>query len=131
MRRIARLEDVAGTADGVDEFDVAVAIDDAAQPSDVDLDEIRERIELFVPDMFGDLLAPHHASRIDGEIFEQRVFLGRQLQLAASARAAMRARVEAQIADLDHRILPRAAPPKQRAQAGQQLGKLERFYEIV
>src|ERR1700737_4692912 len=99
MRRIPRLEDVARPADGVDELHVAIAIDDPAQTADVDLDEVRERIELLVPYMLGDLLATHHAPRVDGEIFEQRILLGRQLQLIAAARHAGGAGIDPGAAD--------------------------------
>ena len=81
--------------------------------------------------MLGDLLAPDHASGVDGQKLQQRVLLGRQRQLVARARDAMRARVDAQVGRLDDRILPHAAAPQQRAQPRQQLRKFERLDEVV
>jgi hypothetical protein len=49
---------------GVDQFRRAVTVGDPAQPADVDLDQIRERIELFVPDMLGDLVTADDAARV-------------------------------------------------------------------
>src|SRR5438128_5035705 len=50
-------------------------IDFAADAIDVDFDEIRERIELFVPNVLGDFGASNDASGIAREKFKERVFL--------------------------------------------------------
>ncbi len=81
--------------------------------------------------MLGDLLAPHDAAGIHGEVFEQRVLLGRQRQFIAPTGNTMRARVEAKIADLDDRILPRSPAPQQGTQARQQLRELERLDQVI
>src|SRR5712691_2683600 len=49
------------------------AIDLPAKAIDVDLDDVRERIEVFVPDVLGDLFAADHAADIARHVFEQRV----------------------------------------------------------
>src|SRR4051794_13523661 len=98
---MTRLEDVAGSAEGMDQLRVRIAVDGAPQSPDVDLDEVREGIELLVPDVFGDLLAPDDAAGVSAEVFEQRVLLRRQRQLRAGARDAVRARVDAEVGDLD------------------------------
>jgi hypothetical protein len=45
----------------------------------VDLDEVRERIEAVIPDVFRDLGARHDPTSIEKEKFEERVFLRGQL----------------------------------------------------
>src|SRR6202140_2637306 len=102
-RRVSsRLENVAGATDRVDQFRIALAVDDPPQPADVDLDEVREGIELVVPNVLGDLLAPHDPAGVHSQELQQTVLLGREQQLVPAARNAVRARVEAQVADLDH-----------------------------
>src|SRR5216684_4489884 len=128
---LSRLQDVPRPPDRVNQLDLAFAVDDAAEAADVDLDQVREGIEIVVPDVLGDLFAAHDPAGIYREIFEQRVLLGGQGQLVAAARDAMRARIEAKVADLDDRILPHSAPTQESAQAGQQLRELERLDEIV
>src|SRR5437868_14524045 len=51
------------------------AVNFAPQPVDVNLDDVRERIEVFVPDVFSNLGAADHAVRVARHVFEQRVFL--------------------------------------------------------
>ena len=49
------------------------------QPPDVHLDEIRERVEVLVPDVLRDLAARNDAAAVEEQVFEKRVLLGGQL----------------------------------------------------
>src|SRR5687767_12865743 len=90
---------VAGATTGVDQFRAVTVIDFPAQALDVDLDEIRHRIEAVVPDMLGDVGAAHDLALPTHEILEQRVLLRRELDLLSVPLDAMGARVDGQVLD--------------------------------
>src|SRR4029078_3770844 len=48
----------------------------AAKPLNVDVDDVRQRIVVFVPDVFRNVRSADHVARPAHEVLEQRVFLG-------------------------------------------------------
>src|SRR6266436_9175259 len=70
----ADTEHVAGAALGVQQESFAGSVNFAAQTIDVDFDQVGERIEVFVPNVFSNFSATDDASGVADEIFEQRVF---------------------------------------------------------
>src|SRR5260221_8638688 len=126
-----RLENVARPADGVNELGLTIAIDNPSQAADVDFDEVRERIECVVPDVLRDLLASDDPAGVQRQELEQSVLLRRQQQFDAAAQDPMRARIDAQVADLEDGVLPRTAPAQYGSQPRQKLSKLERLDQVV
>src|SRR5437764_7571859 len=82
------LEHVSRTAHRLNPFSRRDSLDVAAQPIDVDLDEVRERVELLVPDVLGDLLAGDDAAGVARQVLEHRVlFRGERERHAVDADA--------------------------------------------
>src|SRR4051794_37221373 len=71
-------EHVSGAADGADQLLRRDLLDVTSEPVDVDLDHVRERIELLVPHVLRELFASDDALGVAGEVFENRVLLRRQ-----------------------------------------------------
>jgi hypothetical protein len=89
-----------------------------AQAVDVHVYEVRERVEVLVPDVLGYLGAREHAAALAREVFEQRVLLGRQLDLPARARDDVRARVyrrSAAVTSAGRTARPRRSRARRRA----------------
>ena len=106
-------------------------IDFSTQPVHVYLDEIRKRIEVFIPDVFGDLRAADHSPGIPREVLEQRVLFRRELDFFIAARHAMRGSVDGQISNMQRRRSADRRPPLQRANASKQLCEGKRLDEVV
>ena len=86
-------------------------VDLFAQTVDVDLDRVRERIEGIVPNMGRDFRPRNQPARISGQMLEQRVFFGCQLDLAIGPRDTMTGGVDDQIVDFENvRVKTRIAP---------------------
>src|ERR1700740_952160 len=75
---VSQAQQVAGAAGGVEQRRVFRTVDFAAKAIYVHLDEIRERIELFIPNVLGDFGAADDSADVAHEKFEQRIFLVRQ-----------------------------------------------------
>ena len=70
-------EHVAGAAPGVDERARGALVHFFAQPVNVDLDGVGERIVVLVPDVLAELSAPHHPTGLAGEVLEHDELLAR------------------------------------------------------
>ena len=70
--------------------DLGFGVNLVPQAVHVHFDQIRKRIERFIPDVFGDRCAPHHAAGVARQKFHQRVFFGRERNAAAAARYGLR-----------------------------------------
>ena len=68
----------------MNQFQSIPLIDLPPQPLDEDFDRFRERVEALVPDVGGDVGAADDLYGASGEVFEQRVLLGRQIDLLAA-----------------------------------------------
>src|SRR5687767_12030111 len=76
IQRVARgVDGIAGPAAGLNELDREVVVDLAPQPLDVDLNQIRHRVEAVVPHMLGDIGTADDFSLALHQVFKQRVLL--------------------------------------------------------
>ena len=73
----------------------------AAQPLDVDVDDVGERVVVLVPDVLGDVGAADDLAGAAREVFEQRVLAAGQRDLAAVRPDPLARDVDGQVADLD------------------------------
>src|SRR6266853_963715 len=92
-------EHVAGAAFGVQQGSLFGSVNFAAQAIYVDFDQVGEGIEVFVPNVFGNFSAADDASGVAGEIFEQRVLLVGEGNLAIGAGSDLRGGIERQVGD--------------------------------
>src|SRR6185436_20507200 len=95
-------EDVALSAACRDQRRLAGAVELSPQPLHINVDDVRERIVLIVPDMLGDIAPPDHLARVPREEFEQRVFARGEPDAAVAAASRARAGLDRQIADREH-----------------------------
>src|SRR5438128_1243952 len=98
-RIVRRVEQVARAAPRVYERRREAVVNLAAQAVDVHVNEVRERVEVLVPDVLGDLGAREHAPALARHVFKERILLGRQLYLATGARDRVRAGVYNEVGD--------------------------------
>src|SRR6186997_2403634 len=92
-------EDVALSASRRDQRRLAGAVELSPQPLHVDIDDIRERIVLIVPDMLGDITAPDHLARAPREEFEQRILASCQPDAAFASGRRARAGIDRHVPD--------------------------------
>src|ERR1700730_16269703 len=96
----------------------------------VHLDQVRKRVEAFVPHVFGNFRATHHAPRVAREKLEQCILLGRDRNVPSRPRDALRTGIEHQVGygDLPRPEFPGAA--QQGAQSREQLAKFKWFCQV-
>src|ERR1051325_7876574 len=126
-----RAEDIAFASARMDQSLVEAFVDLSAQSSHVHVYDIGEGVEIFVPDMLGDLLAPDESVLPKDEKFQKRILFCRQADGFPAARDGMIGGVQLQVGDLqDFRPeLPGAS--EQGAHPRQQLREGERLAQIV
>jgi hypothetical protein len=78
----------------MNQFVWVLVIHFAPQPLNVDFDQIGEGIEVFIPNVFGNLCARNDFSSAARQIFQQSILFGRQRDVVARAFDLMRARVD-------------------------------------
>src|ERR1043165_3893447 len=93
-------QDVAFAAPCLEELLRVAIINLATQALDIDFDEIGEGIEVFVPDMLADLSPAQDSSGVARKIFEQPVFLRRELNDPTRPADSFGACVNLQVTDL-------------------------------
>src|SRR6185503_6282903 len=99
--RLAGLTDaIAGTAQGMNQFDPELAVDLGAQAADMGLDHAGARIEMKVPDVLEQHGSSDQLLGIAHEVFEQFEFLRLQLDQLSSARHGALQAVELQVGHL-------------------------------
>src|SRR5919206_4311137 len=96
-----RGQQVARAAARVDEARRRPLVDLTAQPVDVDLDRVGERVVVLVPNVLAELGAPDHPPGVAREVLEHRVLLARERQPRAPARRGLAPRIDDQVADGD------------------------------
>src|SRR6185312_9479661 len=84
----------------VDQAGGAWGIEFGAQSLDVDVDYVGEGVEAFVPDVMGDGFPADDPVLVKHHEFEQRVFLGGEIDGAAAAGDRMVCRIQRKIAGL-------------------------------
>src|SRR5690348_11440707 len=106
----------------------------AAEPADMDVDDVRPWIEVIVPDLFEEHGTGDDAPFVAGEIFEQQIFAGLQVELLAGALHGPRQRIDLEVADGETMVRgvdAGFAAAEQRVHARQQLGKGKGLHEII
>src|SRR5579885_876812 len=83
-RSVLGPQDVAAAPDRVDQLALPPLVDLVPQVADVDVDDVREGVEIQVPDVLGDHGAGEHAARVAQEVLQQRVLLRGQLDPLAA-----------------------------------------------
>src|SRR5215207_2409489 len=122
---------VADAAPGRDQCDGLATVHLATQPAHVDVDEVRERIVIVVPDVRVDLGARDDAAGVAHEMLEQRVLLRRERDLALPASSGMAARIHD---EFGHRELVGkhvAATSDESTESCEELTEVERLREII
>src|SRR6185437_13780304 len=74
-----RFQHVAAAAHRMNEVPALFAVDLPPQVVDVHVHDVRERVQWLVPDVLADHLSRNHPTHVAHEVFEQRVFLLREL----------------------------------------------------
>src|ERR1043165_7873684 len=92
-------QNVALAAARAQELQGVAVVNLAAQALDVDFDEVREDVEVLVPDVRGDLCAAHDLVGVAREEFQERVLLVRKLDETARALCSASARVNFEVGD--------------------------------
>src|SRR5579871_4694938 len=119
-------------SDGVDERIGLLAVDLAADPSDVDIDDVGGRVKMQIPYMLKQHRPRHHVAFVANEIFEHLEFPRQQVDAATAAARGARYQVEREIADPQHRFLhDSGAAARQGVDPRKQLGEGERLDEVV
>jgi Stage II sporulation protein E (SpoIIE) len=108
-----------------------IGVDFPAHAIYINFDQIREGIEGLIPDVLGDIRAPHNAAGVAGKIFEQRIFLGGERHAASRPGNALRGCVQDEVGNdnFGGAELTRAA--QQRAKTREQFAELERLGEVI
>ena len=124
---------VAAAADGVDERRLALGVDLAAQPADVDVDDVGARVEAVVPDAFEQHGAGDDPALAAHQVFEHLELARQELDAALAAAGGAGDEVELEVgageAGLLGAGLGRAA--QHRLEAGGELGEGEGLDHVV
>src|SRR3970040_175356 len=125
------LEDVALSANGLNEFITEAFIPLAPEVVHVDLHRLGEGVGVLVPDVFEQLFLGDGPPLIPRQVVEQREFLRRQMDLAALAARPVGVRVQFQSARVEDRFPEAAFAPGDGPDPGRQLAEGEGLHEIV
>src|SRR5580704_4758726 len=123
LRTVSATDEVSGTAASVQQRFRAWRIDLLSEAIHVDFDQVRERVERFVPHMLGDFSAPDDPPSVPCQKFEQSVLFGGDRDGMARPRYALSSGIQYQILNRDFRQTHFGRSTEQRAQAGQQFAK--------
>src|SRR6266700_540246 len=120
------------TADCMDERIRLLAVDLAAQASNINVDDVGRGIEMEIPHVLQQHGARHDAALVANQIFEELKFARKQVDALGVSVSRPRHEVELEVADTQYRCLDdRVAAPSKRLDAREELGERERFDEIV
>jgi hypothetical protein len=97
------------------------------QIGNVDIEQVRERIFVFVEEMLVKLAARNHAAAVLREEFEQRVFARGQRHFPVRATHAACGKIDGSSGDDERRCGVPGGPANERAEAGQQFIEVERL----
>src|SRR5439155_1162874 len=94
-----------------------IRVNFAAHAIHVNLDQIRERIERFIPHVLGNFRTSDDAAGVARQIFEQRISLGGEWHTAASPGNALRCGIKDKVGDGYFGGAQLTRTPQQRAEA--------------
>ena len=126
-----RGQDVSGAPDRVDQGAAAGKIHLSAHPPHQDVDGVRHRIEVVVPDVLENSGPGPDSAGLSHEVLEQREVPAGQLDLPTIPPNTPGGRIELQVVDPEDRRERRRRPPRQGPQPRQQLLHLEWLGEVV
>src|SRR5258705_7730185 len=126
-----RPEPVAGASDRLDQAVATTVVDLPTEAVDVDLDDIRFRREVSIPERLDQALLGKDLARMAGQELEQRELAGREADPATASLNAKRRGVELEIADNHSRGSIVHAAALQRANPCPELCDRERLREVV
>src|SRR5690242_3858366 len=122
---------VTGTATRVQQRFVRTGIDLATETIDINLDQIREGIELLIPNVLGNFGTAHNAAGIASEKFEESVFLRGHRDWLSRTRDILAAGVNDEIGEDNLLGLQSSCPAQQGPDARQEFLELERLGEVI
>jgi hypothetical protein len=125
------LQHVSTPTNGMDEFFAAASVNLVAQIIHVDIDDVRKRVEVLVPHMFGDHGSCEHAAGVAHQVFEQGIFLEGQLDPLPSSGHIAGRRIEDKIIDLEYARALGGATSKKGPNPRKQFIDGERFGQVV
>src|SRR5215510_11522017 len=125
------LQDVAGSADRVEELPLLRPVDLPAQIADVHVDDVALGVEVEPPHVLDQHRPREDAAGVAHEVLEQRPLARGQLDPAAAALHLARGRVERQVGQPQHRGASLRAAPEQGAHSRQELLERERLGQVV
>src|SRR5436190_8281275 len=105
-------------------------VDLPAQPSHVDLDEIRKLVKAFIPDVLCNLTAADDLSGVSGQVFHKGEFLCCQLNKRRTARHASSTHIDREVCHMDDLGMNGRLTPQEGPNAGQKLAEIERLDEV-
>src|SRR3954471_10197468 len=127
---LGRIDPIPGAAHGLDQLAIVRCVDLLAQRVDVDLDEIRLRPEVEVPDMLRDHRFGDDPTGIAHQILEDGKLFGGESDWRSRDGNLPRGGIEYEVAEREHGRRPRPAA-EERPDARQQLGKGEGLDEVI
>src|SRR5579859_29614 len=126
------LQDVAGASHSVDELAGMAAIDLAAQPAHMGLNDVGLGVEVEIPDALQQHRAGHHATCVAQQVFEQLEFAWLQINAPAPTRYGALQEVKPQVGDCDlRRHFLGWGASGQRIHPGQEFSESKWLYEVV
>src|ERR1035437_4889213 len=133
MTGLAVLEDIAHTSQGSNQRLLPLAVDLAAQPVDVNIDDVGIRLNAHAPDLIENHRASDDAARIAAEILQQDGLLGSQLQDFSRPGSLAAKQIQFKVEDPQPGCLSagRRVALEQVAQPGQQLGQHKRLGQVI
>src|SRR6478672_442068 len=129
--RCRRREHVPDATPRGDEGDLLAAVDLASQSAHVDVDQVRERIVVVVPNVRVDLGAGDDAAGVPHEVLEQRVLLRGEVDLALTTTGRVTPRIDDEVGDGELGLKDVAAAPDESAEPREELAEVEGLGEIV
>ena len=129
--RLGIANGVARAADGVNEAHGERVIDFCAEMADVNVDDVGEVFEAFVPDMLDDHGAGEDLADVGDHIFEQGVFFGGQFDPAAGAADTLGEAIDFEVGQAED-VSPFGGRAAQESfNADEELGECKRLGEVI
>src|SRR5205085_4815036 len=110
-----------------------LAIHLAAQPVNMNVDDVRGWVDPHPPHMVQDHATRDHASGVSAKIFQQREFLRRELKYFVPATRFTTNQVQAEIArfELNRLVVRGKGPPQQVSQPGNEFRQRKWLRQVV
>src|SRR5216684_2125561 len=125
-------ETVPDTSNRMDQRIGLLAVDLAAHTPHIDVDNIRRRIEMKIPDVLQQHRPGHYAAFVPDQIFQQLEFPRKKKNVFAAPAGVPRHQVDREVADTQHGLLDDSvAASAQRFDPRQQFNERKRLDQVV